>query len=115
MTSKDRRSSRRFPAKLPLTIRWNDDSVVRTASTESRDVSICGLYFHLPKELKSGLSVEIVMTLPTGVTVLTHGRILRNSPEQSGNVGVAASIERYEFLPSEVDEFEIRRREFFGL
>jgi hypothetical protein len=115
MISKDRRSSRRFLLKLPLTIRWNNDGVVHNASTESQDVSICGLYFHLPRELKSGLSVEIVMTLPNGMTALTHGRILRSSPEHSGNVGVAAAIERFEPLPNALDEFEIRRKEFFGL
>lgn len=49
------------------------------------------------------------MTLPNGMTLLTHGHVLRNSPEHSGNVGVAASIERYEFLPN--DEFEVRRSE----
>jgi hypothetical protein len=111
--SKDRRSSRRFPLRLPLTVRWNDEGVVTDAATESWDVSISGLYFYLPKELKSGLSVEIVMTLPNGLTMRTHGRVLRNSPEHSGRVGVAAAIERSEFLPN--DEFEIRRREFFGL
>jgi len=26
------------------------------------------------------------------------GRILRTSPEQSGEVGIAAAIERYEFM-----------------
>ena len=113
MLSQDRRSSRRFPLKLPLTIRWNDEGVVRNASTESLNLSICGLYFYLLKELKNGLTVEIAMTLPNGMTVRAHGRILRSSPEHSGNIGVAASVERYKFLPN--DEFEVRRREFFGL
>jgi hypothetical protein len=85
--------------RLPLTVRWTDESVV-----ESREVSSRGLYFHLPKGLKSGSPVEIVMTLPHELTqagpvrVRCLGRILRTSPEQSGEVGIAAAIERYEFM-----------------
>jgi hypothetical protein len=90
--------------RLPLTVRWTDDSVVGEAATESREVSSRGLYFHLPKGLKSGSPVEIVMTLPHELTqagpvrVRCLGRVLRNSPYEEGHVGVAAAIERYEFM-----------------
>ena len=90
--------------RLPLTVRWTDDLIVGEAATESREVSSRGLYFHLPKGLKSGSPVEIVMTLPHELTqagpvrVRCLGRVLRNSPESAGDVGVAAAIERYEFL-----------------
>jgi len=101
---KERRASRRFLMRLPLTVRWTDESVVGEASTESREVSSRGLYFHLPKGLRSGSPLEIVMTLPHQLTqagpvrVRCLGRVLRSSPEHSGDVGVAAAIERYEFL-----------------
>ena len=104
MSQKERRVSRRFLMRLPLTVRWTDESVVGEAATESREVSSRGLYFHLPKGLKSGSPVEIVMTLPHELTqagpvrVRCLGRVLRSSPEHSGDVGVAAAIERYEFL-----------------
>lgn len=104
MALKERRSSRRFLMRLPLTVRWTDESVVGEAATESREVSSRGLYFHLPKGLKSGSPVEIVMTLPHELTqagpvrVRCLGRVLRSSPEYSGEVGVAAAIERYEFM-----------------
>jgi hypothetical protein len=103
---KERRSSRRFLMRLPLTVRWTDESVVGEAATETREVSSRGLYFHLPKGLRSGSPVEIVMTLPHELThagpvrVRCLGRVLRSSPEHSGDVGVAAAIERYEFLRS---------------
>lgn len=90
--------------RLPLTVRWTDEAVVGEAATESREVSSRGLYFHLPKGLKSGSPVEIVMTLPHELTqagpvrVRCLGRILRSSSEYSGEVGVAAAIERYEFM-----------------
>ena len=101
---KERRATRRFLMRLPLTVRWTDESVVGEAATESREVSSRGLYFHLPKGLKSGSPVEIVMTLPHELTqagpvrVRCLGRVLRSSPENAGDVGVAAAIERYEFM-----------------
>jgi len=101
---KERRATRRFLMRLPLTVRWTDETVVGEAATESREVSSRGLYFHLPKGLKSGSPVEIVMTLPHELTqagpvrVRCLGRVLRTSPETTGEVGVAAAIERYEFM-----------------
>jgi hypothetical protein len=101
---KERRSSRRFLMRLPLMVRWTDESVVGEANTESREVSSRGLYFHLPKGLKSGSPVEIVMTLPHELTqagpvrVRCLGRVLRSSPQETGQVAVAAAIERYEFM-----------------
>src|SRR3984885_10662743 len=101
---KERRSTRRFMMRLPLMVRWTDERVVGEASTESREVSSRGLYFYLPKGLRSGSPVEIVMTLPheltqTGpVRVRCLGRILRTDSANPGDVGVAAAIERYEFL-----------------
>src|SRR6202161_4329258 len=89
---------------LPVTVRWADESVVGEAATESREVSSRGLYFHLPKGLKSGSPVEIVMTLPHELTqagpvrVRCLGRVLRTSPEHSGDGGVAGAIERNESL-----------------
>lgn len=107
MALKERRTARRFLMRLPLTVRWTDESVVGEAATESREVSSRGLYFHLPKALRSGSAVEIVMTLPHELTqagpvrVRCLGRVLRSAPEHSGDMGVAAAIERYEFLRSE--------------
>jgi hypothetical protein len=104
VSSKERRATRRFLMRLPLTVRWTDESVVGEAMTESREVSSRGLYFHLPKGLRSGSPVEIVMTLPHELTqagpvrVRCLGRVLRSSSEHSGEVGVAAAIERYEFM-----------------
>jgi PilZ domain len=101
---KERRAARRFLMRLPLTVRWTDEAVVGEAATESREVSSRGLYFHLPKGLKSGSPVEIVMTLPHELTqagpvkVRCLGRILRSNADYEGEVGVAAAIERYEFM-----------------
>jgi hypothetical protein len=101
----ERRASRRFRMRLPLTVRWTDENVVGgEAVAESREVSSHGLYFHLPNGLmESGSAVEITMTLPPALTkagpvrVRCLGRVLRRNLEPLGEVGVAAAIERYEF------------------
>jgi hypothetical protein len=101
---KERRESRRFLMRLPLTVRWTDENIVGEADTESREVSSRGVYFHLPTRLRCGSPVEIVMTLPHELTqagpvrVRCLGRVLRSSQENSGEMGVAAEIERYEFM-----------------
>ena len=105
MSPKERRESRRFLLRLPLTVRWTDENVAGEAEAESREVSSRGVYFHLPKGLRSGSPLEIVMTLPHALTqagpirVRCQGRVLRSEQENSGEMGVAAEIERFEFLP----------------
>src|ERR1700733_297309 len=92
--------------RLPLTVGWTDESVVGEAATEARGVRCRGLYVHLPNGSRSGAPLEIVMPLPHELTqagpvrVRCLGRVLRTSPENSGEVGVAAAIERYEFMRS---------------
>jgi hypothetical protein len=103
----ERRSAQRFRIKLPLTVRWTSGSGVGEANTESQDVSSRGIYFSLPKLVKSGSPVEIVLTLPHEITlagpvrVRCLGRIQRNEQQQQGCAGLVAEIERYEFLRSD--------------
>ncbi len=90
--------------KLPLTVRWTSGAVLGEATTESKEVSSRGVSFFLPKELKPGSLVEIIMTLPHEITmagpvkVRCLGRVLRAEPQEDARVGLAAAIERYEFL-----------------
>lgn len=101
----ERRTAQRFKIKLPLTVRWTSGAAVGETHTESRDVSSRGVYFFLPKEVKSGSPVEIVLTLPHEITlagpvrVRCLGRIQRSeNPQEEGRTGIVAEIERYEFL-----------------
>ena len=100
----ERRSARRFEVQLPLIVRWTSGSAVGEAVTDSKDVSSRGLYFLSPKDIKHGSPVEIVMTLPHEITrvgpvkVRCLGRIQRIELRPGRKVGVAAAIERYEFL-----------------
>ncbi|HKW87906.1 MAG TPA: PilZ domain-containing protein [Candidatus Acidoferrales bacterium] len=104
VAQKERRSSRRFQMKLPLKVRWTADAAPGEASTETHEVSSRGLYFFLPKDLKNGSPIEIVMTLPHEVTmagpvrVRCLGHVVRTDSEREQDIGIAAAIERYEFL-----------------
>ncbi len=104
MAGSERRSAQRFHIKLPLVVRWTSGSAIGEASTESKDVSSRGVYFFLPKEIKEGSPIEILLTLPHEITlagpvrVRCLGRIQRTESDVAGKVGVVAAIERYEFL-----------------
>jgi len=103
---KERRAAPRFELQLPLIVRWASGSAVGEAVTESRDVSSRGVYFLSPKDIKHSSPVEIVMTLPHEITLVGPakmrclGRIQRTELRAGREVGVAAAIERYEFLRS---------------
>jgi PilZ domain len=104
MTFVERRATKRFQMKLPMTVRWTSGSAIGEAHTESEDISSRGVYFFLPKEPKSGSAVEIVLTLlhettfagPLRVRCLGHVR--RTEVKKLDRVGVVAKIERHEFL-----------------
>jgi hypothetical protein len=104
VTATERRATQRFRIKLPLTVRWTNGSTVGEAATESKDVSSRGVCFSLPKGVKKGSPVEILLTLPHEITlagpvrVRCLGRIQRTVASDPGEVSLVAAIERYEFL-----------------
>jgi len=103
--STERRASRRFTMALPLALRLQASSGPVEKQAETRDVSFRGLYFWTDEKFAAGLPIEFVLILPKEMTatrdVKIHcfGRVLRVE-EQQQTCGVAARIERYEFLPS---------------
>lgn len=104
MVQRERRASRRFWLRLPLTVRWTDENCRRENVTETREVSSRGLCFILPKRPKSGSAVEILMTFPNQLThagpvkVRCRGRVVRIGLERSDEVEVIAAIDRFEFM-----------------
>lgn len=106
MPHTERRTARRFNMRLPLKVRL-EGAAPGEQMTESEDVSSRGVYFYLPKEVKKGADVEIMMTLPHEITlagpvrVRCMGRIHRTERRGDQKVGVVAAIERYEFLRGE--------------
>jgi PilZ domain len=101
----ERRTSRRFTMALPLVLRMRNSSGPVERRGETRDVSFRGLYFWTEEELRAGLPIEFVLTLPKEITmtrdVSIHcfGRVMRVETQRQTH-GVAARIERYEFLPA---------------
>jgi hypothetical protein len=100
----DRRATKRFRMTLPMTVRWTSEAAIGEARTQSEDISSRGVYFFLPKEVKNGSAVEILLTLPHEITlagpvrVRCQGRVRRTEIGETDRIGVVAEIERYEFL-----------------
>jgi hypothetical protein len=87
---------------LPLRILRSDNGGA-DFRTQTRDVSYRGLYFLAASRLDVGSEIEFVLTLPEQVTqsgdvnIRCRGSIVR--VETTGDrMGVAAKINRYEFL-----------------
>jgi hypothetical protein len=104
MVEKMERRAKRFPLRLPATVRWMTRSGEAEAETESQDVSSRGIYFFLPKGIENGAPVEILINLPHEIAlqgrprVLCKGRVQRTESLKGDRVGVAARIESYEFV-----------------
>ena len=103
--SSERRASRRFTMTLPLKVRASgpDGGIERQGQT--RDVSFRGLYFLVDADFETGSSIEFVLTLPREITlagdvhIRCFAQIIRVEPHNGGR-GIAARIDRYEFLPA---------------
>ena len=102
----------RISVSLPLTVcfhenagelvAWQVDPVVENTFTEN--VSSGGCYFSLSRGLPLGMEIEMEITIPGGLLggpeekVCCRGRVLRvESPDGSGKVGVASTIDSFHF------------------
>ncbi len=75
----------------------------KTAHT--RDVSARGICFYMDSTVTEGSEIDFTLTLPPEITltesirVHCKGKVVRVEPQLAGGrVGIAAVIERYEFL-----------------
>jgi len=101
----DRRIARRFLMTLPVRVlpRAPQASELRA---QTRDVSYRGLYFLADTHFEVGSEFEFVLTLPqqfsqsNDVDIRCFGQVVRVESGSNGRVGIAAKIERYEFLPA---------------
>lgn len=73
---------------------------------KTRDVSFKGLYFLADHGYEVGAKIEFLLTLPKEITLATDvnirctGSVVRRETV-NGRAGVAARIERYEFVPQD--------------
>jgi PilZ domain len=70
---------------------------------QTRDVSYRGLYFLSNANFEAGTEIDFVLSLPQqgtsgDVSIRCQGRIVRVEPTSNGRLGIAARIERYEFV-----------------
>ena len=99
----ERRTSRRYNMSLPVTLRANGRGDAPERPGKTRDVSFRGLYFMTDADCDPGTEIEFILTLPKEITLATDvkihcfGHVVRVEPQEAGR-GVAARIERYEFL-----------------
>jgi hypothetical protein len=101
----ERRAARRFSMALPVKVRYVAESGPAEKPGETRDVSFRGLYFLIEAPLESGATIEFVLTLPQQITlagdvhIRCFAHIVRVENHNSRR-GIAARIDRYEFLPA---------------
>jgi hypothetical protein len=88
---------------LPLTVRSSGPNGDTERQGRTRDVSFRGLYFTADSQYESGSALQFILTLPKEITmagdvnILCYAQVVRVE-SQNDTIGVAAKIERYEFL-----------------
>lgn len=106
-SGENRRAAHRYSMTLPVEVKGS--AAAGPVSTTTKDVSFRGVYFTVNQNFEVNSPIDLVLTLPREVTlsddVRVHcvGHVVRvdkQPAEKGGQVGVAAVIERYNFLPS---------------
>jgi hypothetical protein len=101
----DRREARRFSMSLPMRV-LPREARSKELRANTRDVSYRGLYFISETKFDVGSPIEFVLTLPQKVSpsgeidIRCSGQVVRVETGTNGTMGIAAKIERYEFLPA---------------
>ena len=89
--------------ELPLEVRTGNSSRI---DGTTRDVSARGVYFYIERDALLDRTVEFTVVFPKEVTGLSSlmvrcvGNVLRVETADEGKIGVAAEIQRYEFVPT---------------
>ena len=105
MNASDKRRARRFPMTLPVAVKI-EETPGHEKTVHTRNVSSSGVYFEFGSPLHIGTALEFIMTLPEQITkgsavrIKCMGKVVRvDLPGGNGeSLGIAATIERYEFL-----------------
>jgi hypothetical protein len=101
--SKEKRATRRFALRLPVSVRYGEPADEHAAQT--RDVSARGICFYLDSAIQAGSAIDFTLTLPPEITltesirVRCKGRVVRvEGGNPVGKMAVGAVIDEYEFL-----------------
>lgn len=100
----ERRSGKRLPVRVPVSIKARRESSDATGFT--RDLNTNGIFLYTDSRISEGSELEMVLILPPEVThgekqwVCCRASVLRvEDNEDGGDFGVAASIRSIEILP----------------
>ena len=100
----ERRSRRRIPTSVPVSIKAGPGTIAATGQT--RDLSTSGIFLYTDSEIGKGSELEIVLVLPPELTrgekgwVCCRASVVRvEKGAANGMFGVAASIQAIEMLP----------------
>jgi PilZ domain len=97
----ERRRRKRFAMELPVNVLSGDTG---SSYGVTKDISVEGIYFYVTKDVKELENIEFLVTFPPEITLVTPvrvkcmGKIIRAEPDVKRGTGIAASIERYEFV-----------------
>jgi len=101
----DRREARRFSMSLPMRV-LPREAHKQELRANTRDVSYRGLYFLSEAKFEVNSQIDFVLSLPQKVSqsgeldIRCYGKVVRVEAGTNGTMGIAAKIERYEFLPA---------------
>ena len=101
--AKEKRATRRFALRLPVSVRYGETAEEHAAQT--RDVSARGICFYVDSAIQAGSAINFTLTLPPEITltesirVRCKGRVVRGEGGNPvGKMAVGAVIDEYEFL-----------------
>ena len=112
-----RRRSTRFPLEFPALLRWQAGRLVHTVRTNTKNISRSGLYILMKKDQQPASRVEFEVELPPtttgepGALLRGKGHLVRREDLGNQVTGVAAAIERYEFITTSAPAGNLQRPE----
>jgi hypothetical protein len=103
-TKRERRSGKRLPARVPVSIKSQRGPEEATGVT--RDLNTSGIFLYTDSRISEGSELEMVLILPPELThgekqwVCCRASVVRvEDGERAGGFGVAAIIRSIEILP----------------
>ncbi len=104
MVENERRTARRYELAIPVKVDGMEAAPLGLLPGQTRDISTAGLYFSMEIPPRPGSLVSLRLTLPPALTggeevlVELSARIVRVEPSGDKRMGVAARIEKYDFV-----------------
>ena len=106
-TGAERRRHCRYGLAMPVQVQPSKEAAP-PISTITRDISATGIYFDFTNGIEQGAEMNFELILPPQMThgepvhIRCRGKIVRvERPDAKGKIGVAATIEYYDFARAE--------------